>query len=82
MRHTLALIAAGMIMLIPLQASADQFSDSALCRGDCAFRYNVGHDIAGKVQLPYDTLQREGYLKCLEECDKKSEQNMFEPRGD
>jgi hypothetical protein len=79
MRHAWALIAVGMIMLMALQASADPFS---VCKADCEFRFNVRHDFGGTVQLPFDTLRREGYLKCLEECDKKSGQNMFEPDGD
>ena len=82
MRYAWVLIGVELIMLIAFQASADELSGPILCKKDCAFHFQVGHDMAGTIQLPFDTLRREGYLKCLEECDKKSGQNMFDQNGD
>ena len=56
---------------VGLPGSAVALFDDSQCRSDCSFRYNIQRDFAGNVLLPFDSLRRIGYLKCLEACDKK-----------
>jgi hypothetical protein len=48
------------------------FFDTSRCRSDCSFRYNIQRDISGVVMLPFDSVRRIGYQKCLEECNKQA----------
>ena len=82
MRYAWILIACGLIALVACQAFADGMVDTRQCKADCVFRYNVGRDWGGALQLQFDSLRREGYLQCVDECDKKSWQNMFNPKMD
>jgi hypothetical protein len=56
---------------VAFPGNAGGFFDSSQCRADCSFRFNIERDFAGNVLLPFDSLRRIGYLKCLEECDAK-----------
>ncbi len=56
---------------VGLPGSAVALFDDSQCRSDCSFRYGIQRDFAGNVLLPFDSLRRIGYLKCLDECDKK-----------
>jgi len=82
MRYAWILIASGLIMLVASQVFADAFFDSRQCKADCTFHYGIQRDWAGNIQLPFDTLRREGYLKCVDECDKKAWQGTFGPGND
>ncbi len=42
------------------------------CRSDCSFRFNIRRDISGAVMLPFDSMKRVGYEKCMEDCENKS----------
>lgn len=82
MRYAWILIVSGLIMVIASQVSADGFFDSRQCKADCSFRFNIGRDWGGAIQLPADSVRREGYLQCLDECDKQSWQDTFGPKTD
>ena len=82
MHFAWALIAWGLIMLVVSPGSADELFDSSQCKSDCVFRYNVSHDWGGAVLLPADSLRRDGYLKCMQKCDKEFWQNMSGPSAD
>lgn len=76
------LMVCGLIALSACQAFADGMFDTRQCKADCAFHYNVGRDWGGAIQLPADSLRREGYLQCVEDCEKKSWQDTFNPKTD
>jgi hypothetical protein len=60
------------LMVVGPHANSDALFDDYQCRSDCSFRYNVRRDISGAVMLPFDSIKRMGYEKCLEDCEKKS----------
>lgn len=59
-------------MVFGIHSSSDALFDDHQCRSDCSFRYNVRRDISGTVMLPFDSMKRIGYEKCLEDCEKKA----------
>ncbi|MDQ7784443.1 MAG: hypothetical protein RDU20_16275 [Desulfomonilaceae bacterium] len=82
MRFLWILIACGLIVQIAVHASAQESFDAYQCKQDCAFRFGIKRDYAGMITVPSDSLRWEGYLKCVDECDRKAFQNVFGPGTD
>lgn len=82
MRHALAFMACGLIMLAGSLVSAQGLFDSDECKSNCGFRYSVERDYAGTIQLPDDSIRREGYLNCVKKCDAEFWQDMNGPDDD
>jgi hypothetical protein len=59
-------------IVVGTHSNSGAFFNEYQCRSDCAFHYNIKRDFAGAVMLPFDSLSRIGYEKCLEDCQKKS----------
>jgi hypothetical protein len=81
MRYLCTLIAWGLIVLVVPPVYADDPFDSRECRSNCVFRYNVRFEWGGGVILPNDSERREGYLKCIQKCNKELWDDMSGPGG-
>ncbi len=82
MRCTWAFVTFGLILQFATQAVAEEYFDQYQCKRECAFRYGIRRDDGGMIKVPSSSTRWFGYLKCVDECERKSTRNMFGPGED
>ena len=48
-----------------------QSFDRPVCYDNCRFKYNIKTERDETPILPFDTVRRRGYEKCIQKCDQK-----------